>query len=88
MALLLVHQSVGGIALENDLETSCGFGVESVIEQHFRLMIGTDVPSRESDGIVEVYGKLLNDSRVVVIRDFPFLGEFDFLEFDGVKSSK
>lgn len=88
MALVLVHQSIGGISLEDDLEASCGFGVESVIEQHFWFMIGADISARQGNRIVEVDGQLLDDSRVVVIWDFPLLGQLDFLKVDGVKSSK
>ena len=79
MALVLVHQPVSRVPLEDDLEAPCGFGVESVIEQHFGLVISADVPPRKSNGIVEVDGKFFDDPRVVVIRDFPLLGQLDLL---------
>lgn len=79
VTLFLVHESVGGIAFEYDLEASCGFGIESIVEQHLRFVIGADVPAGESNGIVEVDGEFLNDSRVVVIWDFPLLGQLNFL---------
>lgn len=79
MTLVLVHQSIGRIPLEDNLKASCGFGVESIIEQHFWLVIGADISSRKSNGIVEVYGQFFDDSRVVVIWNFPLLGQLDFL---------
>jgi hypothetical protein len=50
-------------------------------------MIGAYIPPGKCDGIIKIYGQLLDNSGVIVIWNFSLLRELDLLKIYGVQAS-
>ncbi len=81
MALVFAHESFCGISFEDHFEAPDCFGVQFVVDEHFWFKISVDVSFGEADGVIEVDGKFLEYSWVVVLWYFSFLAKFDFIDF-------
>lgn len=88
MALILAHESIGGVAFEYDLEAADGLGMELAIEEHFRFVVAADVAPGEGERVCEGDGELLDGAGVVVVGDFPLLSELDLFKVNGIEGGE
>lgn len=81
VGLFLAHFTISRVAFKDYLEATDCLGIQLVVYQHLRFIVGVDVPFCEAEGVIQVDWEFLDGSRVVVVWDLPFLAEFNFLDF-------
>jgi len=77
--LVFTHKPLRGVLFKNHSKAPHSFRVELVVEEYLRLKIGVYILFAETDRIIEIDGKLLEYSRVIVLRNLPFLTQLDLV---------
>ena len=88
MSLLFVHDSIGRVSFENNLEASHCFWIHLIVDDNFRLVVVIDISLRKTQRIVQIDRQFFQGPGVVVLRNLPFLTQLDLINFKVIMLSQ